>query len=93
MLGFKERVGEYVKVHKEAESKVPKLIETNDPANVQNREAALGAMIKKLRPAAKEGDIFGVDVPAGARTRGAQGFPRPLRRRSQGAHRRSCRRR
>lgn len=59
VLGFKERLAEYVKVHNEAESKVPKLKETNDPAKVQGREVALGAMIKKLRPAAKEGDIFG----------------------------------
>jgi hypothetical protein len=61
VLGFKERVDGYVKVHNEAESKVPKLTETNDPAKVTTREAALAAMIKSLRPAAKEGDIFGTD--------------------------------
>ena len=61
VLGFKERVAEYVKLHNEAESKVPKLKETNDPAQVQSRQVALGAMIKKLRPAAKDGDIFGQD--------------------------------
>jgi hypothetical protein len=59
VLGFKERVAEYVKLHNVAESKVAKLTETNDAANVQSRQAALAAMIKKLRPAAKEGDIFG----------------------------------
>jgi hypothetical protein len=59
VLGFKERVADYVKVHNQAESKVPKLTETNDPAKVQNRSAALAAMIKTLRPAAKEGDVFG----------------------------------
>jgi hypothetical protein len=58
VLEFKNRVGAYVKLHNEAESKVPKLTETNDPAKVHDREAALGAMIKSLRPAAKEGDIF-----------------------------------
>lgn len=61
VLGFKERVAGYVKVHEEAESKVPKLTETGDPAKVASREAALAAMIKSLRPAAKEGDIFGTD--------------------------------
>jgi hypothetical protein len=61
VLGFKERVGAYVKVHHEAESKVPKLVETSDPAKVASREAALGAMIKSLRPTAKEGDVFGAE--------------------------------
>jgi hypothetical protein len=59
VLGFKERVAAYVKVHNEAESKVPKLKETNDPAKVQSHAAALADMIKKLRPDAKEGDVFG----------------------------------
>jgi hypothetical protein len=61
VLGFKERVDRYVKLHNEAESKVPKLVETNDPAKVTDREAALGAMIKSLRATAKEGDVFGAD--------------------------------
>jgi hypothetical protein len=61
VLGFKERVAGYVKVHEEAESKVPKLTETSDPAKVASREAALAAMIKSLRPGAREGDIFGTD--------------------------------
>ena len=61
VLGFKERVADYVKVHNEAESKVPKLKETNDPAKVHDREAALGEMIKSLRPSAKEGDVFGTE--------------------------------
>lgn len=59
VLGFKERVAAYVKVHNEAESKVPKLVETSDPAKVADREAALGATIKSLRRTAKEGDVFG----------------------------------
>lgn len=61
VLAFKERVDQYVKIHDEAESKVPKLVETNDPAQITDREAALGAMIKTLRATAKEGDIFGAD--------------------------------
>lgn len=61
VLGFKERVDQYVKLHKEAESKVPKLVQTDDPAKVFDREAALGATIKTLRATAKEGDIFGAD--------------------------------
>ena len=64
VLGFKQRVGDYVKIHNEAESKVPKLKETNDPAKVHDREVALGAMIKSLRAGAKEGELFGTDFRA-----------------------------
>ncbi len=64
VLGFKERVAEYIKLQHQAESKVPKLTETNDASNVQRREAELAAMIKKLRPNANEGDIFGEDFRA-----------------------------
>ena len=64
VLGFRQRVDQYVKIHNEAESKVPKLVETNDPAKVTDREAALGTMIKTLRASAKEGDIFGADFVA-----------------------------
>ena len=64
VLGFKERVADYVKLHKEAQSKVPKLTESNAAGNMQGREAALAAAIKQLRPDAKEGDVFGVDFRA-----------------------------
>ena len=64
VLGFKQRVTDYVKVHNEAESKVPKLTETSDPAKVHDREAALGAMIKSLRTGVKEGSVFGTDFRA-----------------------------
>ena len=59
VLEFKQRADAYVKVHNEAESTVPKLTETSDPAKVHDREAALGEAIKKLRVAAKEGDVLG----------------------------------
>jgi hypothetical protein len=59
VLAFKQRVAAYVKGHNDAESKVPKLTETSDPAKVHDREIALGNMIKTLRPEAKEGDILG----------------------------------
>lgn len=61
VLAFKNRVADYVKVHNEAESKVPKLTETNDPAKVSQRETALGETIKQLRANAREGDVFGAD--------------------------------
>jgi hypothetical protein len=61
VLAFRHRVADYLKVHNEAEGKVPNLKETNDPAKVSGREAALGEMIRSLRPQAKEGDVFGAD--------------------------------
>jgi hypothetical protein len=64
VLGFKQRIADYVKLHNEAESKVPKLTETSDPAKVHDREVALGATIKSLRAGAKEGEIFGTDFRA-----------------------------
>lgn len=61
VLAFKTRVADYVKVHNAAESKVPRLTETNDPAQVHQRQAALGEMVKSLRATAREGDIFGTE--------------------------------
>ena len=54
---FQKAVADYVKVHNEAESKVPALSETKDPAKISAREAALGVAIKALRAGAKPGDI------------------------------------
>jgi hypothetical protein len=64
VLGFKERVAEYVKLHKEAQSTVPKVTEIKDAASMQGRGAALAEAIKQLRPHAKEGDVFGQDFRA-----------------------------
>jgi hypothetical protein len=61
VLAFRNRVADYVKVHEQAESKVPKLTETSDPAKVDGREKALGRMITQLRAGAREGDVFGAD--------------------------------
>ena len=86
VLGFKERVADYIKLHKEAQSKVPKLTETNDAASMQGREAALAADDQEAPPRRQGRRRLRPGLPGGARTRGAQGFPRPLRRRSQGGH-------
>jgi hypothetical protein len=58
VLEFKQRVDAYVKIHNDAESKVPKLTETNDPNQVLSREKGLGDAIRALRPTAQEGDLF-----------------------------------
>ena len=59
---FQKAVADYVKVHNEAESQVPALSETKDPAKISAREAALGVAIKALRAGAKPGDIFVPEV-------------------------------
>jgi hypothetical protein len=55
---FQQKVAEYVKVHNEAESKVPNLAETNDPVKIAAREAALGQAIRQMRASARPGDVF-----------------------------------
>lgn len=57
-LEFHKRIQAYLKVHNEAESKVPDLKNTDDPKKISDREAALGKMIQTLRPGAQIGDIF-----------------------------------
>jgi hypothetical protein len=58
VLGFKEKLTEYVKLHREAEGTVPPLDETSDPAKIASRETALGAAIRAKRGAAQPGDLF-----------------------------------
>jgi hypothetical protein len=62
VLAFKQRVDEYVKVHKKADGQVPSLTETSDPAKISQREIALGEAIRALRAGAKPGDVFCEEV-------------------------------
>lgn len=55
---FQQKVAEYVKLHNEAETKVPNLAETSDPAKIAAREVALGRTIRQMRAGARPGDIF-----------------------------------
>jgi len=55
---FQHRVAEYMKVHEQAEAKVPDLKETGDPQKIATREAALGETIRSMRAGAKPGDVF-----------------------------------
>jgi hypothetical protein len=57
-LEFQKRIAAYMKVHNEAESKVPNLKRTDDPKEISEREKALAQMIMTLRAGAKIGDIF-----------------------------------
>jgi hypothetical protein len=57
-LEFRKHIDAYVKIHNEAESKVPALKRTDDPQEIADREKALGEMIMTLRAGAKPGDIF-----------------------------------
>jgi hypothetical protein len=58
VLEFHKRIEAYMKVHNEAESKVPKLKRTDDPVEISGREKALAEMIMTLRAGAQPGDIF-----------------------------------
>ena len=57
-LEFKKRIDAYMKIHNEAEGKVPALKKTDDPKEISDREKALGEMIMTLRANAQPGDIF-----------------------------------
>jgi hypothetical protein len=55
---FLDRINEYVTFHNNVEKMVPALKETATPAEISQREAALGAALIKQRSNAKEGDFF-----------------------------------
>jgi hypothetical protein len=57
-LEFKKRIDAYLKIHNEAEGKVPNLKRTDDPKEISDREKALGQTIMTLRAGAQIGDIF-----------------------------------
>lgn len=57
-LEFKKHIDAYLKIHNEAESKVPNLKRTDDPQEIADRQKALAEMIMTLRAGAKPGDIF-----------------------------------
>ena len=57
-LEFQKRIQAYLKVHNEAETKVPNLKSTDDPQKISDREKALAQMIMTLRAGAAPGEIF-----------------------------------
>ena len=57
-LEFQKRIQAYMKVHNEAEGKVPNLKKTDDPVEIAQREQALAQMIMTLRANAQPNEIF-----------------------------------
>jgi len=57
-LQFQNQIKAYMKVHDEAERKVPNLKRTDDPQEIADREAGLARAIQTLRAEAKVGEIF-----------------------------------
>jgi hypothetical protein len=57
-LEFQKRINAYVKIHNQAEAKVPNLKKTDDPQEIADREKALGQTIMTLRAGAHPGEIF-----------------------------------
>jgi hypothetical protein len=60
-LEFKKRIDAYLKIHNEAEGKVPNLKRTDDPKEISDREKALAETIMTLRAGAKPGEVFAVE--------------------------------
>lgn len=61
LVEFRKRIDAYMKVHNEAEGKVPNLKRTDDPQEIADREKALAQMIMTLRAGAQPNDIFAPD--------------------------------
>ena len=61
---FQQRVADYMKVHRQAEGKVPDLKETAVPQKIATREKALGDTIRNIVPTPKPGDIFAEEFRA-----------------------------
>lgn len=55
---FQNRITAYLKIHNQAERKVPNLKRTDDPKEIADREAALAKAIQTLRAAAQIGEVF-----------------------------------
>ena len=55
---FQNRIKAYLKIHNDAEAKVPNLKSTDDPKQVNDREVALARAIATLRAGAQPGEIF-----------------------------------
>jgi hypothetical protein len=58
VLEFQKRIQAYMKIHNEAEGKVPNLKRTDDPVEISAREKALADTIMTLRAGAQPGEIF-----------------------------------
>jgi hypothetical protein len=61
---FFDRVRAYMKIHDNAEARVPSLKDTSDPKQVSSREKALADEIRVERAGASQGDVF---APAAAK--------------------------
>lgn len=59
---FTERLKPYLKLREQAESKVPPLKGTKDPAKLTARQEALANRIRAARASARQGDILGGTV-------------------------------
>ena len=55
---FNKRLADYVALHKREAGNVPKLKETDSPAQIAEREKLLGDAIRQARAGAKPGELF-----------------------------------
>ena len=61
---FDKRVGEYVKMRKTIEGKLPKLKATPSQAKISSHERKLADMLRQERQSAAQGDIFTPEISA-----------------------------
>jgi len=60
--GFQKRVGEYDKLRKAAEGKLPRLKRTPSQAKIAHHQRELAHKIREARERAKQGDIFTPEI-------------------------------
>jgi hypothetical protein len=58
LADFKQRIDQYMDLHKRLEKKGPPLKKTDDPAKIKASEDALAEALRRERATAKQGDIF-----------------------------------
>ena len=63
MADFAERVKKYVELHDSIEAQLPKLPEQATPKQIDTHQRDFAARMAKARAGAKQGDIFGRDMP------------------------------
>jgi hypothetical protein len=61
---FEAEVAEYVALHRELESKLPKLADEASPEEIDRNQRSLGAMLREARSDARPGEFFTPEMQA-----------------------------
>ena len=62
LVDFKKRIDDYMALHNKLEREAPPLKETKDPAKIKASQDVLAMKIREARKAARQGDIFTLEI-------------------------------